>query len=596
MRARPWGTCRDGAARTGPGGGPRASPARRRTRAPATVAGRRGRHLGDGVAAFLLAPRVLQRMHAGPPPLALQVESGALDPAGAIVRPQRRTEPALRFEDGTVIQLGSETRGRLARGRRPWRARRDRQRQRPRQRRAQAAGALADRRGSVPITVHGTVFSASWDEVPAAPRREDGARARLGRGAGDQRADRRARRSGADREAQALAGLAARSGSRRGRRGRRCRRRRRCGPAAAAPPKSMARAHGRRRAAGAARARVAAKSRARRARTWTAALSAGDFDTILDEAERDIGHVLATRGTDDLAALADAARYRRHDDVARRALLAQRRRFAGSPRAADAAFFLGRLDENGGRGHGPALRLVRTLSRRGAARLVRGGGAGPQDDRGRGAATARAPRATSPSSTSIASRTEATPAPRTLCLARGDRWFTADGAPPSLTAFAAAALSPDVASAQPPTAPAPKVILLRPAAVPATVSEALVRLQAELTVEGFDAQVTEVDLGTDVRASLERMAPTMAATALVAVVDGRRSRQRRAVGRRSDDGQDGGPPGARRIRRRARIAEVLSVRAVELLRASFLELAITRAPRPTSSRCRCPPRRSSRAS
>ena len=39
----------------------------------------------------------------------------------------------------------------------------------------------------------------------------------------------------------------------------------------------------------------------------------------------------------------------------RRALLAQRRRFPGSPRAADAAFFLGRLDENGGRGHGPAL-------------------------------------------------------------------------------------------------------------------------------------------------------------------------------------------------------------------------------------------------
>ena len=84
-------------------------------------------------------------------------------------------------------------------------------------------------------------------------------------------------------------------------------------------------------------------------------MSAGDFDTILDEAERDIGHVLATRGTEDLAALADAARYRRHDDVARRALLAQRRRFPGSPRAADAAFFLGRLDENGGRGHGPAL-------------------------------------------------------------------------------------------------------------------------------------------------------------------------------------------------------------------------------------------------
>ena len=96
-------------------------------------------------------------------------------------------------------------------------------------------------------------------------------------------------------------------------------------------------------------------TRQARLKTWTAALSAGDFDTILDDAERDIGHTLATRGTEDLAALADAARYRRHDDVARRALLAQRRRFAGSPRAADAAFFLGRLDENGGRGHGPAL-------------------------------------------------------------------------------------------------------------------------------------------------------------------------------------------------------------------------------------------------
>ena len=115
--------------------------------------------------------------------------------------------------------------------------------------------------------------------------------------------------------------------------------------------------HGRCGAAGSRRARGVAAKIARHSapETWTAALSAGDFDTILEEAERDIGHVLATRGTDDLAALADAARYRRHDDVARRALLAQRRRFAGSPRAADAAFFLGRLDENGGRGHGPAL-------------------------------------------------------------------------------------------------------------------------------------------------------------------------------------------------------------------------------------------------
>ena len=56
------------------------------------------------IAAFALAPRVLQRMHAGPPPLALQVESGAIDAAGAIVPRQgdarasrrcaSRTEPS----------------------------------------------------------------------------------------------------------------------------------------------------------------------------------------------------------------------------------------------------------------------------------------------------------------------------------------------------------------------------------------------------------------------------------------------------------------------------------------------------------------------
>ena len=64
----------------------------------------------------------------------------------------------------------------------------------------------------------------------------------------------------------------------------------------------------------------------------------------------------ASSSSDDLAALADAARYRRRDDSARRALEAQRRRFHGSPRAADAAFFLGRLDENDGAGLIHALR------------------------------------------------------------------------------------------------------------------------------------------------------------------------------------------------------------------------------------------------
>jgi TolA-binding protein len=84
------------------------------------------------------------------------------------------------------------------------------------------------------------------------------------------------------------------------------------------------------------------------ARSWAAALAAGDFDAILDDAGRDLSRALATRGTDELAALADAARYRRRDDVADQALNAQRRRFPGSPRANDAAFFLGRLSEAAG--------------------------------------------------------------------------------------------------------------------------------------------------------------------------------------------------------------------------------------------------------
>jgi TolA-binding protein len=46
-----------------------------------------------------------------------------------------------------------------------------------------------------------------------------------------------------------------------------------------------------------------------------------------------------------LAALADAARYRRRSGLAREALLAQRARFPESRRALDAAFLLGRVEE-----------------------------------------------------------------------------------------------------------------------------------------------------------------------------------------------------------------------------------------------------------
>src|SRR6185503_12543882 len=85
-------------------------------------------------------------------------------------------------------------------------------------------------------------------------------------------------------------------------------------------------------------------------RRWAAALASGNVDTILEQAESgDIEATLAEAGPDDIAALADAARYRQREDLARNALSTQRRRFAGSRWSIDAAFLLGRLEETGQR-------------------------------------------------------------------------------------------------------------------------------------------------------------------------------------------------------------------------------------------------------
>jgi hypothetical protein len=79
---------------------------------------------------------------------------------------------------------------------------------------------------------------------------------------------------------------------------------------------------------------------------WTADLAAGRFANILQQAEqRGIDKVLGEASSAELAALSDAARYSRREDVARRALTAQRSRFPQSARANDAAFLLGRLEE-----------------------------------------------------------------------------------------------------------------------------------------------------------------------------------------------------------------------------------------------------------
>jgi len=91
-------------------------------------------------------------------------------------------------------------------------------------------------------------------------------------------------------------------------------------------------------------------------RGWPAALAAGHLDSILAEAERaGVKATLEKASSDDLLALADAARYRRRMDLARDALLAERRRFPSSPRSLDAAFLLGRVEEASDRGVARAI-------------------------------------------------------------------------------------------------------------------------------------------------------------------------------------------------------------------------------------------------
>jgi hypothetical protein len=83
--------------------------------------------------------------------------------------------------------------------------------------------------------------------------------------------------------------------------------------------------------------------------SWAARVAHGDFDGVIADAERTgADKVLAESSAGDLAALADAARYARRQDLARRALVAERARYAGTVQARDASFFLGGIAENQG--------------------------------------------------------------------------------------------------------------------------------------------------------------------------------------------------------------------------------------------------------
>jgi TolA-binding protein len=75
-------------------------------------------------------------------------------------------------------------------------------------------------------------------------------------------------------------------------------------------------------------------------------LARGQWDRILQDATRiGVDATLSEASSEDLFALANAARYRHRSDLALSTLLAERRRFPQSPRALEAIYLLGRVEE-----------------------------------------------------------------------------------------------------------------------------------------------------------------------------------------------------------------------------------------------------------
>ena len=83
--------------------------------------------------------------------------------------------------------------------------------------------------------------------------------------------------------------------------------------------------------------------------TWSEMLADGNFRGVVDAAEaRGTDVVLGHGPLADVVALADASRYLHDRALAKRGLLAERSRFAGSVEARGAAFVLGRMADDGG--------------------------------------------------------------------------------------------------------------------------------------------------------------------------------------------------------------------------------------------------------
>ena len=315
--------------------------------------GRRRAHLVIGFAAMLaiaavlfVGRRWLGREHA--PALSYTVDGGQVEPGGN-VEAIGATEPTLRFSDGTEVQLLGGAKGRVrsvdehgARIALTGKAKVDVVHWR-------GAHWLFDA-GPFLITVKGTAFTAEWRDADqrlevvlktgsvavSGPLSDEAITLRAGQRLVISARDKEVviRDIDAKSETSTVASAPALPWS--------------DGvdnapPAPPGAPPSEKPAH---RSAPTAAVAPAPSAAASTTSSWTAELAAGRFAVILQQAEqRGLETSLADASSEDLAALADAARYSRREDVARRALTAQRRRFPQSARANDAAFLLGRLEE-----------------------------------------------------------------------------------------------------------------------------------------------------------------------------------------------------------------------------------------------------------
>jgi ferric-dicitrate binding protein FerR (iron transport regulator)/TolA-binding protein len=305
---------------------------------------------GAALGTFAAAGLVVWTMSARLPPALSYTVDGAAPPVDGYVRPSVAHEPELAFSDGTDIHMMPQARARVLEvGRRG--ARLMLEDGRAHVHVAHRPGAdWQVQAGPFVIHVHGTAFFVGWNARQSrldvqmesgvvsvdGPRPNDSVTLRAGQSlsVGAEGAPVLAM---TQPPAPSLAAVALPANV----------------PAAiepapsdSPPPSDQKATQSARPGAGTSSARV----------RWSERLADGDAAGIVAEAQRrGIGNVLAGANSEDLAALADAARFRGQEHLARRVLLAQRDRFPGTLRAKEASFLLGRLADGPGRRASDAL-------------------------------------------------------------------------------------------------------------------------------------------------------------------------------------------------------------------------------------------------